>query len=114
MVEVGAANKGVVRFCNSAFWGPCNQIAKIGGTGTVGFGECTFVQWGRDGDREAIQASSGSVLLRGCEFQQAKKHILLSPEVDRAVITGNLFSGTARISNRSRGDVQIGLNAASV
>lgn len=95
MVEVAAANRGVVRFCNSAFWGPCNQIAKIDGMGTIGFRECTFVQWGRDGDRAAIQASSGSVLLRGCDFRQPKKHILLGQDVDRAVITGNLFSGAA-------------------
>lgn len=113
MVEVGSANKGVVRFSNSAFWGPCNQIARIDGKGTVGFSACTFVQWGRDGDQAAIQASSGSILLQGCEFRQRKKHVLLGPDLDRAVITGNLFSGPAQIMNNSKGDVQIGLNAAS-
>jgi hypothetical protein len=112
MVEVRPDHKGVVRFSNSAFWGPCNQIAKIAGRGTVGFSDCTFVQWGKEGDRAAIQASSGALLVRGCEFRQRKRHISLGPAVDRAVITGNLFAGPAQIENASQGDAQIGLNAA--
>ncbi len=113
MIEVRATNKGVVRVSNSAFWGPCNQIAKIEGTGTVGFSECTFVQWSKEGKRAAVQAASGSVLIQGCEFLENKPHLLLGEGVSRAVVTGNLFRGPAQIENRSRGDVQIGLNAAS-
>jgi hypothetical protein len=29
MVAVSPSNSGSVRFVNSAFWGPCNQIARI-------------------------------------------------------------------------------------
>jgi hypothetical protein len=59
MIEVAAANTGVVRLSNSAFWGPCNQIAKIDGNGTVGFSDCTFVQWGgKQKDRPALQVNS--------------------------------------------------------
>jgi hypothetical protein len=111
MVEVRASNKGVVRISNSAFWGPCNQIAKIDGQGTVGFSDCTFVQWGREGDRAAIQANSGSLLVRGCEFRQKLRHISLGKAVNCAVITGNIFRGPAQIDNASQNDVQIGLNA---
>jgi hypothetical protein len=32
-VLVGPDNKGALRFSNSSFWGPCKQIAKIGGHG---------------------------------------------------------------------------------
>jgi hypothetical protein len=110
MVEVLESNKGVVRFSNSAFWGPCNQIAQIAGQGTVGFSDCTFVEWQKD--RAAIQASAGSVLIRGCEFRQNQPHISLGKDVDRAVITGNLFAGPAKIQNAATKDVQIGLNAA--
>ena len=67
-------SSGVVRFSNSAFWGPCNQIAKIAGKGTVAFSDCTFVKWGEAGDRAAIQAASGSVLIRGCNFLEDKQH----------------------------------------
>jgi hypothetical protein len=61
MVEVGTNNTGSVRFVNSAFWGPCFQIARIAGKGTVGFSDCTFCQW--DGDnkkRHAIQCETGT------------------------------------------------------
>lgn len=113
MVEVRAGNKGVVRISNSAFWGPCNQIALVDGHGTVGFSDCTFVEWGKEGERAAIQAASGSILIQGCEFRQRKPHVLLNEGVDRAVITGNLFFGPAQIQNHSGKDIQIGLNAAS-
>jgi hypothetical protein len=113
MLEVNSTNTGVVRIGNSAFWGPCNQIAKIGGQGTVGLSDCTFVQWGSTEERAAIQASSGSLLVRGCEFRQRKQHISLGRSIERAVITGNLFEGPAQIENASSMDVQIGLNAAS-
>jgi Pectate lyase superfamily protein len=113
MLDVRNTNSGVVRISNSAFWGPCNQIAKVGGQGTVGFSDCTFVQWGSTEDRAAIQATSGSLLVRGCEFRQKKRHIALGESVERAVITGNLFDGPAQIENASKMDVQIGLNAAS-
>ncbi len=113
MIEVGKGNTGSVRFVNCAFWGPCNQIAKIAGTGTVGFGDCTFTQWGgKDGTRPAIQAQSGTVLVRGCEFRQARPQIQLGKDVRRAVITGNIFTGAQRIANESEGNVQIGLNSS--
>lgn len=113
MIEVKETNKGSVRFSNCAFWGPCNQIAKIAGTGTVGFSDCTFVQWGgKDMRRAAIQVKSGTVLIRGCEFQQNRAHISLDEDVKRAVIAGNVFDGKMHIRNESRGNVQIGLNTS--
>ena len=111
MVEVLAGNKGVVRVGNSAFWGPCNQIAKIAGSGTVGFSECTFVQWGKQPGRAAIQATGGNLLVQGCEFRQDKPHIALSEAIGSGVIVGNLFAGAAQIEHPSRPTVQIGLNA---
>jgi hypothetical protein len=113
MVDVRPSNRGVVRFSNSAFWGPCNQIAKISGKGTVAFSDCTFVEWGHGGDRAAIQAESGTVLVSGCEFRERKPHISLEAGVQRAVLMGNLFAGPPRIQNVSDGEVQIGLNAGS-
>ncbi|HEV2328195.1 MAG TPA: glycosyl hydrolase family 28-related protein [Verrucomicrobiae bacterium] len=103
MVRVGTNNTGSVRFENCAFWGPCNQIAEIAGRGAVGFGDCAFCQWDRNSEgRAAIQATSGTVLVRGCEFQHDAPQIELDKDVRRAVITGNVFTGKARISNRSR------------
>ncbi|MCX5671761.1 MAG: glycosyl hydrolase family 28-related protein [Planctomycetota bacterium] len=112
MIDVGPANTGSVRFVNCAFWGPCNQIARLAGRGTVGFGDCTFTQWGgKDGSRAAIQAAGGTVLVRGCEFRQNRPQIDLGPDVRRAVITGNVFTGPPRINNQSKGSVVVSENA---
>jgi hypothetical protein len=96
MVRVENSNGGAVRFVNCAFWGPCNQIAKIAGRGTVGFSDCTFVQWdhNREG-RAAIQADSGSLLVHGCEFQENKPQVELGENVRRAVITDNIVTGAS-------------------
>ena len=114
MIRVEKSNTGSVRFVNCAFWGPCNQIAKIDGTGTVGFGDCTFVQWGgKQRDLHAIQAQSGTVLIRGCEFRQDRPQIKLGENVERAIITENLLTGTERILNQSSGKVQLGFNVSN-
>ena len=111
MVRVGADNSGSVRFVNCAFWGPCDQIATIAGQGTVGFSDCTFVQWdGKKEGRYAIHASSGSVLVNGCEFQQDKPQIELGEAVRRAVISDNIFTGQPQISNHSKHAVRIANN----
>src|SRR6185295_8653190 len=104
---------GSVRFVNSSFWGPCNQIAKVAGRGTVGFSDCTFVQWDRNKEgRHALQIESGSVIVRGCEFQESKPQIELGESVRRAVVTDNLFRGKERVSNHSQGTVVLNNNVA--
>jgi hypothetical protein len=112
MVAVTPTHTGSVRFVNCAFWGPCNQIARVAGKGTVGFSDCTFVQWdhNREG-RHALQVESGTVLVRGCEFREDKPQIELGEGVRRAVISDNVITGSARITNHSKGSVQIGNNA---
>ncbi len=113
MVEVGPANTGSVRFCNCAFWGPCNQIAKIAGRGTAGFSDCTFVTWDKhDEGRSALQVEGGSVLVRGCEFQANKPQVDLGTNVQRAVIADNLIRGKLRVNNHSPRQFQIHDNAA--
>jgi hypothetical protein len=113
MVDVTAANRGVVRFSNCAFWGPCNQIAKIAGTGTVGFSDCTFCDWDHNNvGRSAVQAVGGTLLVRGCEFQQNKPQVDLGAEVKRAVVSDNIIRGKLRIVNHSSRTFQIHDNAA--
>jgi Pectate lyase superfamily protein len=112
MVEVKPTNHGSVRFVNCAFWGPCHQIAKVAGQGTVGFSDCTFVQWDHpQKGRAALQAEGGSLMVRGCEFQEDKAQLELGEGLRRAVITGNLFPGQPRITNHSQGQVVISDNA---
>jgi len=112
MVRVEKTNGGAVRFVNCAFWGPCNQIAKIAGHGTVGFSDCTFVQWDHnDEGRAALQADSGSLLVHGCEFQADKPQVELGEAVRRAVISDNIVTGSLRVTNRSKNTVIINNNA---
>jgi hypothetical protein len=113
MVVVGPTNAGAVRFSNCAFWGPCNQIAKIAGKGTVGFSDCTFVTWDSHKEgRYAVQAESGTVLVRGCEFHADKPQIELGPEVRRAVIADNVITGRLQIKTSGERHYQIHDNAA--
>ena len=112
MVRVDPENTGSVRFVNCAFWGPCNQIAKVAGQGTVGFSDCTFVQWDRKKEgRPALQVESGTVLVRGCEFREDKPQITLGEKVRRAVISENVVRGRLRMENLSKTDVIITNNS---
>ncbi|MBI5705921.1 MAG: hypothetical protein HZC36_02905 [Armatimonadetes bacterium] len=111
MVSVGPNHSGSVRFSNCAFWGPCNQIARIEGAGTVGFGDCTFVQWDvKNAGLPAIRADSGTLLVRGCEFRESKKQIVLGPGVTRAVVTDNVVKGPLRLQNNAKGTVVLSGN----
>ncbi len=109
MVRVGPRHRGSVRFVNCAFWGPCNRIAVIDGRGTVGFSDCTFMQWGHgeDGDAPAVDVLDGTVLLRGNEFQERKPQVRLGPDVDRAIISENVYNGAWQVTNEAEGNVLI-------
>eukprot|EP00118_Oscarella_pearsei_P005828 m.26768 g.26768 ORF g.26768 m.26768 type:complete len:456 (+) comp29501_c0_seq3:37-1404(+) len=114
-VVVTATNKGSVRFVNSAFWGPSNSIAKISGSGTTGFGDCTLCQWDQSKKgRSAIEidGATGNLMVNNCDFQHDGNQIDLgsSPTLARAVITGNVFQGATRVTGKAR-NTQMGLNA---
>jgi len=112
-VVLSSTNTGPVKFVNSAFWGPADQIAVMDGTGELTFGDCEFVQWDADNTgRAAIQAHSGNLIVRGCDFQQVDPQIALSASVKKAIILGNIFAGPENIINQSQGNVQKGYNAA--
>ena len=103
MVVVKETNRGNVRFVNCAFWGPCNQNAKIDGSGTIGFSDCTFVQWDRNKEnRAAIQAVSGTVVVRGCDFRTVAPQILIGEKVQRAIFSENTVNGKVNIFNSGK------------
>jgi putative cofactor-binding repeat protein len=81
--------------------------------GTAGFEGCTFVQWDRNNKgKHAIQASKGSLVVQGCEFQEAKPQIGIGAGVRRAVVTGNLIRGAMRINAPQKNSIQIANNAS--
>lgn len=114
MVRVEASHSGTVRFVNCAYWGPNKQIAVIDGNGTVGFTDCTFMQWDKDREgRHAIQAKGGTLLVRGCEFRDDRPQVEIGEGIKRAVITDNVVVGAVRINNRSSGVVHVSGNVGT-
>ncbi len=113
MIRVADSNTGTVRFSNCAFWGPANRNAVIGGKGTIGFSDCTFVNWAcHQKPYYAIEATGGSLLVHGCEFKEDKPQISLGPGVQRAIITDNLLVGKKRILDKAKGHTVIKDNVA--
>lgn len=103
MVRVTASHSGTVRFGNCAFWGPCKRNAIVEGHGTVGFSDCTFMQWGHDdAPLPALDLRGGSVMVRGCEFLENKKQIILGEDLERAIVTENMMNGDVRIDDHAR------------
>jgi hypothetical protein len=61
----------------------------------------------------AIQATgTGSLVVNGCDFKTNGPQVELSGNMKRAVISGNLFTGSERILG-SAASLQVGLNAHS-
>jgi hypothetical protein len=103
MVVVTETNRGNIRFVNCAFWGPCNQNAKIDGLGTVGFSDCTFVEWDRNKEQRAsIQATGGTIVVRGCDFRTAAPQVSIGENVSRAIVSENTVKGKVMIENKGK------------
>jgi len=111
-IIVDAENTGSVRFSNTAFWGPSDNVVRVAG-GTVSLVNCLFNAW--DAHKEGfacVNLTGGSIQVNSCDFQQAGNHIVLGAGVERAVVTGNLFQGPMNITNNCKNS-QIGLNVDS-
>lgn len=111
-IVVKGTNNGVIQFQNCAFWGPAHQIANIAGNGTVSFNNCNFVEWNaKNKNTPAIEVSGGNLMVNGCNF-----HVSFSPQItlkgktEGAVVMGNRMAGPLKVANRSRADLQMGLN----
>ncbi|XP_065193900.1 uncharacterized protein LOC135825089 [Sycon ciliatum] len=115
-ILVSPSNTGAVRLSNTAFWGPSYQVAKISGSGTVGFMGCTLVDWDAAKlHHPAIEVvgGTGNLIVQGCDFMKKtkdSKHVSLGSTLARAVITGNTFETTMSIAGSAHNN-QIGLNA---
>jgi len=112
-VKVTATNTGSVRFVNSAFWGPSDNVAVVAGTGNVAFSDCIFSAWDASNQNNyCIVANSGALQVNGCDFQKDGNQISISANVKRAVVIGNLFEGKQRIVNNAQRS-EVGFNVAS-
>jgi hypothetical protein len=63
--------------------------------------------------RYSVEVTGGSIQLIGNDWQAYLPQVSIGPNVDRAVIAGNLITGTERINVQGSGQIiQQGLNAA--
>jgi hypothetical protein len=115
-IEVADTNQGPVKFTACGFWGvkETRSHAVLAGKGHVTFTGCHFNGWDRLKKADpCIYAKRGGLTVSGCDFMdEGKKQIHLGRDVDAAMIFGNRLRGGAKITNASKGDVQIGLNTA--
>lgn len=110
-VVVNDTNTGVVQFSNCAYWGMSDQIARIGGTGTVSFTGCNFVGWDtKQKKTPAIEQSGGNLIVNGCNFNGASPQISITGQAKSAIVMGNRAGGPMAIFNASKADLQMGLN----
>lgn len=123
MVRVTASNRGSVRFNNCGFWGPTDRCAIIEGEpiASVAFSNCTFGEWPEDRAMSpeqrtqrdpAIEALSGSIIVRGCEFRDHKPHFHLGHDLRGAIITDNLTHWPLVIHNEMKNEAVIQNNLA--
>jgi len=112
-VVINPSCGGPVRFVNTAFWGPSQQIALHQGPSTLGFSDCTFVTWSAQLPNTtvpAITATNGNLLVRGCEFAQDGEQIEMGDKVRKAIITDNLIKGKQRIKFTPRPTIVVANN----
>jgi hypothetical protein len=120
-VVVGRDNLGKLVFDSCVFSGTPRQVARVAGGGTVAIVDSTVFQWdcsqtGKqpsplfppifwgqcedDGTFAFEFVGSGSVVVRGNEFQQpGGNHASLGPDLQTAIVTGNTFGSEAKIRN---------------
>jgi hypothetical protein len=106
-VEVGANNKGQVKFTACGFWANrgLDSHAKVEGRGTVLFESCHFSNWDQAGaGAPCIDANSRQVLVNGCEFSSDRKNhvkVRLGPLVQAGIVTSNIMGGGVAVDNQA-------------
>jgi len=114
-IEVDEKNEGPLKFTGCGFW-PIKQTAShavLKGKGQVTFDNCHFSEWDKRKEGvPCINADCEGITITGCDFMQAgKNQISLGSNVKSAIIVANRLRGGNRITNQSKGSVQIGLNS---
>ncbi len=116
-IVIKPTNTGPVKFNSCGFWGveTTDSHAIIEGRGQVTFNSCHFIGWAhQDKTAPAIKALSGGLTVIGCDFMdEGKNQIYIGEKVDSAVVFGNRLRGGEKITNESKGSVQIGFNTTN-
>ncbi len=116
-IEVKETNHGPVKFTACGFWGvpTTDSHAVLEGSGHTTFNGCHFISWAKKNvGASCVHAKRGGLTVTACDFMDAgKAQITIEPEVDAALVFGNRFHGSARLTNRAGEQVQVGMNVVS-
>jgi hypothetical protein len=116
-IEILAANRGPVKFTACGFWGvpTTNSHVVLEGSGHTIFNGCHFISWAqKDASAPCLHAKRGGLTVTACDFMDKNKsQLVLEPTVDAALVFGNRFRGSARLTNRAGEQAQIGMNVVS-
>ena len=99
----------VVQFNTCTFGGDPESAIKFSNKSKVrlSFQNCTFENWGQNGDFPAIDCQKGSLSLMGNTFNLDKLHLRLGANVTNAQVLDNTFPNKLKIENNSDGEVLI-------
>lgn len=108
-IRAGDNFVSVVQFNTCSFGGNPESIVKFTNNSKVrlSFQNCTFENWGQNGEAPAIDCEQGSVSLIGNTFNLDKLHLRLGANVTNSQILDNTFPTELKIDNKSTGEVLI-------
>jgi len=107
-IVVGPQAKGTVTLTNCNFWATKGHAAWLQGEAALTLSDCHFVDKPPAGGM--IVADRGKLIVRSCTFEKRGTAVVLGPEMQAAIITGNLQPGGLRVRNGLGAKAQIGLN----
>ena len=101
-ITIAASNTGNLRIQNSQIFSWNGNFGVVAGSGGVTVNNCEFI--GNGGPQTFAQTGwavtgSGYFSLRDCTFLSTQTHLTLGSSVTRAVVTGNMTSGTFTFTN---------------
>lgn len=100
-VEVGEQFASKAVFFNTSMWGDTTRSFDIFG-GDVRIQQANFTKVGEIG----INAIGGDITLYNSYFQQPRtNHVYVGPEIEKMIISNNLFNGGLQIQNEAPGKV---------
>eukprot|EP00756_Hemistasia_phaeocysticola_P043677 Hpha_TRINITY_DN17254_c0_g1::TRINITY_DN17254_c0_g1_i1::g.17949::m.17949 len=115
-VVVKSTNKGAVKFVNSAFWGPAEQVAEVNGDGVVTFSQCHFDSWDNhmstDGKKRvkqgtaAVSQAGGTLIMTQNDFTMNpgdKGHqVDISSSASRTLLSDNVAVGEWKLNGQGK------------
>lgn len=101
--------RSIVQFNTCTFGGDPESAVKFtaNSTGRLSFQNCTFEQWGHNGDDPAIDCPKGSLSLLGNTFLLDKLHVRLGELCNNAQIVDNIFPSGINLENNSDGEILV-------